>query len=190
MNRITRTSMHRLSPRATVVSGAALGLIAGATVYSAVSSSAQAPAPAAFKAKAPATAPASLANCAAGAKLEKGVCVVHVVRTVTLPQSASQIAARAKVAPITGAVPRSGVKPASRAGAAKGAAGLTAAAPSEKCSVVKTDQDSNDSNDSNDSEGSEGSEGASRSSTPAPAPIACSPAAVAPARAPAPSAAS
>jgi len=184
MNRITRTSMHRLSPRATVVSGAALGLIAGATVYSAVSSSAQAPAPAAFKAKAPATAPASLANCAAGAKLEKGVCVVHVVRTVTLPQSASQIAARAKVAPITGAVPRSGVKPASRAGAPKTAARLTAAAPSQKCSVVKTDEGSEDSEDSKDGEDG------SRSSTPAPAPIACSPAAVAPARAPAPSAAS
>jgi hypothetical protein len=180
MNRITRTSMHRLSPRATVVSGAALGLIAGATVYGAVSSSAQAPAPAAFTAKAPATAPARLANCAAGAKLEKGVCVVHVVRTVTLPQSAAQIAARAKTAPIAGSIPRSTVKPASEADDAKSAAGLPAPAASEKCSVVKTDEES-DSKDSED---------ASRSTTPAPAPTACSPAAPAAAAAPAPSAAS
>jgi hypothetical protein len=99
MNRITPSTLRRLRPRTTVISGAALGLVAGVAVYGAVSSSAEATTHTAFKAKAPvAAAHASAANCAATEKLEKGVCVVHVVRTVVMPPSAADIAADAKTA--------------------------------------------------------------------------------------------
>jgi len=73
--------MNRLRPRTTVISGAALGLIAGAAVYGAVSS-ASASAPTSFKPAlvGVATAPATAARCAAGQELEHGVCIVHVER--------------------------------------------------------------------------------------------------------------
>ena len=87
MNPITRSTMRRLRPRTMVMGGAALGLVAGVTLYGAVSSAAEVRAPAAFKA--PVAAPARFADCAAGAKLEKGVCVIHVVRTVVAPAAAS-----------------------------------------------------------------------------------------------------
>ena len=122
MNRISRTTMRRLSPRTTVISGAALGLIAGVAVYGAVSSSAQAPKPAAYTAKAPAAAQVSFANCAASAKLDKGVCVVQVVKTVVVAPSA----AGAPAAAVAGATPNSVAKPAS---AAKPAAKPSAAKP-------------------------------------------------------------
>jgi hypothetical protein len=96
MNRITSTTRRPLTPRTTVVGGAALGLLAGATVYGAVSSSAQETAPAAFKAPVPAA--ARLASCTAGSTLENGVCVVHVVRTLAVPSSAATAAAKAKAA--------------------------------------------------------------------------------------------
>ena len=79
--------MNRLRVRTTVVGGAALGLIAGAAVFGAVSSS-SATAPAPFK---PAlvsvdTAPAvPAAGCAAGQELEHGVCIVHVEKVVVVP---------------------------------------------------------------------------------------------------------
>lgn len=99
MNRITRSTMRRLPPRTTVISGAALGLFAGAAVYGAVSSSADASSHTALKAKAPvAAAKASAADCAASSQLENGVCVVHVVRTVVVPPSATSIAAHVKAA--------------------------------------------------------------------------------------------
>jgi hypothetical protein len=109
MNRISRTTMRRLSPRATVISGAALGLIAGATVYGAVSSSADPASHSAFKAapKAPVAAAAKFAGCKTGAKLEKGVCVVHVVRTVTEAPTAAQ---KAKWAQVTGSIPGNTLK--------------------------------------------------------------------------------
>ena len=79
-------AMNRLSPRATVLSGATIGLIAGAAVYGAISSSASAPTPTPFKpAGASMVAPVSVARCAAGEKLEHGVCIVHVVRSVVAP---------------------------------------------------------------------------------------------------------
>ena len=76
--------MKRLRPRTTVVSGAAIGLIAGAAVYGAISSSASSPTPTSFK---PVSANVAVApaNCGAGQKLEHGVCIVHVVHTVVLP---------------------------------------------------------------------------------------------------------
>ena len=83
--------MNRLRVRTTVVGGAALGLIAGAAVFGAVSSS-SATAPAPFK---PAlvsvdTAPAiPAAGCAAGQELEHGVCIVHVEKVVVVPAPAS-----------------------------------------------------------------------------------------------------
>ena len=79
--------MNRLRPRTTVLSGATIGLIAGAAVYGVVSTSTDATTPTAYTVAAPpvAAAPASAARCAAGQKLEKGVCIVHVVRTVVVP---------------------------------------------------------------------------------------------------------
>ena len=83
--------MNRLRVRTTVVGGAAIGLIAGAAVFGAVSSS-SATAPAPFK---PAlvsvdTAPAiPAAGCAAGQELEHGVCIVHVEKVVVVPAPAS-----------------------------------------------------------------------------------------------------
>jgi len=116
MNRIhPRTAMRRLSPRATVISGAALGLLAGVAVYGAVSSSAAAPKVAAFTAaKVPvAAAPASFKNCAKGQKLEKGVCVIHVVRTVVAPSATGAAATGSGRA--AGATPSSTSKPSSAA---------------------------------------------------------------------------
>ncbi len=96
MNRLTRSTTRRLSQRTTVVSGAALGLVAGAAVYGAVSSSAEVSQDSALKAKAPvAVAPAIAASCTAESRLEKGVCVVHVVRTVLVPPSAASTALHA-----------------------------------------------------------------------------------------------
>jgi len=79
--------LNRIRPRTSVLSGAALGLLAGAAVYGTVSSSAVASTPRALKAgRAPlAAAPARAADCAKGQKLEKGVCIIHVVRTVVVP---------------------------------------------------------------------------------------------------------
>ena len=83
--------MNRLRVRTTVFGGAALGLIAGAAVFGAVSSSSAA-SPAPFK---PAlvsvdTAPAvPAAGCAAGQELEHGVCIVHVEKVVVVPAPAS-----------------------------------------------------------------------------------------------------
>ncbi|MBE3075968.1 MAG: hypothetical protein IMZ75_13660, partial [Actinobacteria bacterium] len=73
--------MNRLSPRTTVLSGAAFGLIGAAAVYGAVSS-ASATTPTSFSpAKASVvSSPASAARCAAGQELEHGVCIVHVER--------------------------------------------------------------------------------------------------------------
>jgi len=78
--------LRRIRTRTSVLSGAALGLLTAVAVYSTVSSSAAATMPRALKgAKAPVVAaPARAANCAKGQKLEKGVCVIHVVRTVVV----------------------------------------------------------------------------------------------------------
>ena len=82
--------MNRLSPRTTVMSGATIGLIAGVAIYGAVSSSAAkvptAVQPASVKV---AVAPANAAQCAADQKLEDGVCVVHIERTVVNPAPSS-----------------------------------------------------------------------------------------------------
>ena len=194
MNRITSTTKRRLSPRATVISGTALGLIAGAAVYGAVSSSAQSPVPAAFKAKAPVAAKANLANCVAGAKLDKGVCVVHVVKTVVVPPSAAGVAKPAKAAHAGSSITSSTVKSgsATRSGGPEiGEAGEKAGDDSaeSKCLVVKAGETSEDASRST----SDDAEASRRTSddTRAPAPIACStptPAAATPA-APAPAAA-
>jgi hypothetical protein len=144
MNRITRGTMRRLPPRTTVISGAVLGLAAGAAVYGAVSSSAEAPAHPAFKAKAPAAAApkASAANCAASAKLEKGVCVVHVVRIVVAPPSAASIAAHAKPALVAGTTPGSILKAAASKGAtAKNSAGVGAGKPASAVSEASDGED-------------------------------------------------
>jgi uncharacterized protein involved in type VI secretion and phage assembly len=106
MNRLhPSTTKRRLTPRATVVSGAALGLLAGAAVYGGVSSSASAAAPAYKPANASAkVAPVSYAKCAPATTFEKGTCVVHVVRTVVLPSPATA-AQKAKQARSAGVRP-------------------------------------------------------------------------------------
>ena len=177
MDRIKSTTMRRLSRRTMVISGAALGLIAGATVYGAVSSSAQSPAPAAFKAKAPVAAKANLANCVAGAKLDKGVCVVHVVKTVMVPPSAAGVAKPAKAAHAGSSIPSNSVKSgsATRSGGPEiGEAGEKAGDDSaeSKCLVVKAGETSEDASrsTSDDAEASRPTVDDTR----APAPIACS----------------
>ena len=79
--------MNRLSVRTTVFGGAALGLVAGAAVFGAVSSSATSPAP--FKPGLASVGTAPAASCAAGQELEHGVCVVHVEKVVVIPAPAS-----------------------------------------------------------------------------------------------------
>jgi hypothetical protein len=117
MNRLNRRSTSRhLSPRLTVTGGAALGLVAGVAIYGALSSSAEATKPAiATVAKPPvAAAHARFANCSAATKLEKGVCIVHVVRKVVVtPASTGVSGARARGA---GAIAGS---PSNRAGVAR-----------------------------------------------------------------------
>ena len=95
--------MNRLSPRTTVLSGATIGLIAGAAIYGAVSSSATTKAPTASKPASATVAAAqiSAAHCATGQKLEKGVCIVHVERTVVVPAPAS-------ASDLSGSLPASG----------------------------------------------------------------------------------
>ena len=86
-----------IRPSFTVLSGAAIGLVAGAAVYGAVSSSAtptSQPTTAVV-----AAAPASVAPCAKGQKLEDGVCIVHIVRTVVVPAPAAALAPTTPGAP-------------------------------------------------------------------------------------------
>ncbi|MEO8517538.1 MAG: hypothetical protein ABI438_00045 [Dermatophilaceae bacterium] len=75
-----------IRPSFTVISGAALGLVAGAAVYGAVSSAAT---PSMKTTKAAVSVPAAVAHCAKGQKLEDGVCVIHVVRTLVVPAPAA-----------------------------------------------------------------------------------------------------
>ena len=86
MNRLSPplSPKGRIRPRTTILSGAALGLLAGAAVFGAVSSSsAVASSPTPLKpALVSANTPVTLAPCAKGQKLEHGVCIVHVERTI------------------------------------------------------------------------------------------------------------
>jgi hypothetical protein len=85
-------TMKRLRPRITILGGSAIGLIAGAAVYSVVATGAVASsAPVSVRSPqvAVAAVPANPAPCAAGAKLEAGVCVVHVQRVVVRPAQPS-----------------------------------------------------------------------------------------------------
>jgi len=84
-----------IRPSFTVISGAALGLVAGAAVYGAVSSAAT---PSMKATKTAVSVPAAAANCAKGQKLEEGVCVIHVVRTVVVSApAAAQVPTGAQV---------------------------------------------------------------------------------------------
>jgi hypothetical protein len=86
-----------IRPSFTVLSGAAIGLVAGAAVYGAVSSSAT---PTSKPTKAVvAVAPAAVASCAKGQELEDGVCVIHVVRTVVVPAPAAALVPTTSGAP-------------------------------------------------------------------------------------------
>jgi hypothetical protein len=78
--------LNPIRQHTSILSGTAVGLIAGAAVYAVVSSSAGATTPNTFRvAKAQvASGPARAADCAKGQKLEKGYCVIHVVRTVVV----------------------------------------------------------------------------------------------------------
>ena len=69
-------TMRTLRPKIAVVSGAAIGLIAGAAVYGAVSTSSTMK-PASFST----SVTAGTAQCAAGQEFEHGVCVIHLERT-------------------------------------------------------------------------------------------------------------
>ena len=91
MNRLhPRTSVRRLPLRATVITGATLGLLAGAAVFGSLSSAASEHQPAALKpAAAVATAPPQAAQCSPNSTLVEGVCVVRIVRTVVAPATAA-----------------------------------------------------------------------------------------------------
>ncbi|MEP7035356.1 MAG: hypothetical protein ABI662_06210 [Dermatophilaceae bacterium] len=138
-----------IRPSFTVLSGAAVGLVGAAAVYGAVSSSATPPAAKSVVAVAPVPA----AQCARGQKLEDGVCVIHVVRTVLVPATAAGLfpaapqaqgatpyaqSGTASSAPEDAATPSSAsaetpaaAAPAARTAAARTAAARTAAAKSE-----------------------------------------------------------
>jgi hypothetical protein len=106
MKRTAPKSTKAFRPRAAITSGAALGLVVGAAVYGAVSSSADAPVAQTLPAKPPVTvAPVVAEGCTGAAKLEAGFCVVHVVRTVIAPPAA------APAAPVPSTVPSSTLKP-------------------------------------------------------------------------------
>jgi hypothetical protein len=125
MNSLTSSTRGRLRPRTSIASGAALGLVVGATVYGAVSSSAE-PVHAALKGNAPvALAPVKATTCVGNAKLEKGFCVTYVVRTVVAPSvpnaAAGTAAARPGAAPVAGLIPAGTVRAVN-----PGAAALTA----------------------------------------------------------------
>jgi hypothetical protein len=79
--------MHRIRPRTAVLGGATIGLIAGTAIYGVISSAAPAGVSTGIKAAnaSMAVAASRSADCAAGQKLEHGVCIVHVVRTVVVP---------------------------------------------------------------------------------------------------------
>jgi hypothetical protein len=80
--------MQRLRPRTAVITGATLGLIAGAAAFGAVSSSSVTASPSTpLKAAlvSVATPRTVLAPCAKGQKLEHGDCIVHVIHTVVVP---------------------------------------------------------------------------------------------------------
>lgn len=74
-----------IRPSFTVLSGAAIGLVAGAAVYGAVSTASAASSTSVKPPKVVAAAPTVAARCAAGQTLEDGVCIVHVVKTVVVP---------------------------------------------------------------------------------------------------------
>jgi hypothetical protein len=80
--------MKRLRPRTAVITGATLGLIAGAAAFGAVASSSVTASPSTpLKAAlvSVATPRTVLAPCAKGQKLEHGDCIVHVIHTVVVP---------------------------------------------------------------------------------------------------------
>ncbi|HYO19434.1 MAG TPA: hypothetical protein VES02_12305 [Dermatophilaceae bacterium] len=86
MNRLSPSlsPKGRIRPRTAILSGATLGLLAGAAVFGSVSSSsAIASSPTPLKpALVSASTPNTLAPCAKGQTLEHGVCIVHVERTI------------------------------------------------------------------------------------------------------------
>jgi hypothetical protein len=138
MNHATNapTTGRHLTARTTILSGAALGLVVGAAVYGAVSSSAESPISGTFKAKAPVPVARAAASCAGTAKLEKGVCVVHIVRTVIAPQVPGVAPARTVAVPVASQVPTSTVRPGPSAGGSAAAPRATSAAKAPATLVV------------------------------------------------------
>ena len=81
--------MRHIRPRTAVLSGTAIGLIAGAAVYGAVCPSPPAPSalrPASTAMAIPAARPA---DCGPGQSLQHGVCIIHIVRTAVAPAPVS-----------------------------------------------------------------------------------------------------
>ena len=73
-----------IRPSFTVLGGATIGLVAGVAVYGAISTASAATSTSVKPAKAIVAAPAAAASCAVGQKLEDGVCVIHIERTVVV----------------------------------------------------------------------------------------------------------
>jgi hypothetical protein len=74
--------MHRIRPRTCVLSGATIGLLAGAAVYGVVSVAPPSPSALGAVSTARALPRARAADCAPGQSLQHGVCIIHIVRTV------------------------------------------------------------------------------------------------------------
>ena len=114
--------MIRVHPNIAVLSGVTIGLIAGAAAYSGICSSVVA-SPTPFSVpKAPVSltqvraVPAKPARCEAGSKLERDVCVIHVVRTVVVPAATTALnASRGGSASSTRATPGTPQAPSRRA---------------------------------------------------------------------------
>ena len=92
-----------IRPSFTVLSGAAIGLVAGAAVYGAVSTASAATSTSVKPAKASVAAPAAAARCAAGQKLEDGVCIVHVEKTVVVAAPPAAAAESGALGAVVGA---------------------------------------------------------------------------------------
>ena len=91
-----------IRPSFTVLSGAAIGLVAGAAVYGAVATASAATPTAVKPPKTVAAAPALAARCAPDQKLEDGVCIVNVVKTVVVPAPSAAGAEAPTTAQVSG----------------------------------------------------------------------------------------
>ena len=130
-----------IRPSFTVLGGTAIGLVAGAAVYGTISS-ASAATPTAVKPAKAVVAAAPAAHCAAGQKLEHGVCIIHVERTVVVAAPFAAPARAGASRATTGAAGPTSSPAASRAPATAAAVQQAAAAAAGAHSEADDDRGS------------------------------------------------